>query len=123
MIIYFAFATFQPAALVNTCTLEVVSRLFMLDSLEWGILTNEKSSSGSDSNINSQTPMANSTEWIPLLPSDAPHDGSELPPDTHPQYIGVRQFTKKLSDHLPNTQIKVFSTSMLSAQDSIEQDS
>ncbi|XP_060077099.1 uncharacterized protein LOC132556682 [Ylistrum balloti] len=103
----------QPAALVNSHVLAVVSRLAKLRTLEWGIMEDKPVTY--DRNDNADCSQMSQTEWIPFLSAGLPADGAEIPDDAV-QYMSVHQFTEKLAIIHPTTEIKVLSTELLNTQ-------
>lgn len=101
----------QPAALVNSHVLAVVSRLAKLKKLEWGIVKDkDKSDSVCDP---AELQKKAQEEWIPFLSAGLPPEGEETWDNSSIQLMSVHQFTEKLSIIHPTTHIKVFSTDLM----------
>lgn len=112
------FFLFQ-AALVNSNTMAVVSKLTQLKKLEWGIVGNKNNSiilDPSDDSSSSKNITPN-VEWVPFMPETDNNDPRS--PESLAEYIGVHQLKQRLNKFLPDTDIKVFSTQMLSARNEI----
>lgn len=104
----------QPAAQVNSFTLNTVTKLTALQELQWGILSNQYSSiilDGDDSNKQTK----NNQEWIPFLP--ASDNGYDSLSESLTEYISLGNFKEKLSKLLPKTKLDVFSAKSVTTEE------
>ncbi|XP_033733771.1 uncharacterized protein LOC117322915 [Pecten maximus] len=103
----------QPAALVNSHVLAVVSRLAKLKKLEWGIVKDQDKSVAAESDDTADLHNKAQAEWIPFLSAGLPAEGVDISDSSSVQFMSVHQFTEKLAIIHPTTDINVFSTHLL----------
>ncbi|KAL5008970.1 hypothetical protein ScPMuIL_014551 [Solemya velum] len=103
--------TTPHAALVNSNTMAVVSKLTQLKKLEWGIVGNKNNSiilDPSDDTSPSNkaiTPNANEqVEWVPFMPESDNNDPRS--PESLAEYIGVHQLKQRLNKFLPDKTLR-----------------
>ncbi|XP_013394337.1 uncharacterized protein LOC106161834 isoform X2 [Lingula anatina] len=121
--------TTPQAAVVNTNTLDAVSKLINLKTLDWGIMPDKNSSvilsdqqgendqsstaenkdaSSSDNGEGSNRTPKKSIECIPFLPASTNHDSAESDVSMLPEYVSIDQLMDRLCAFLPKAQIRVF---------------
>ncbi|CAG2212856.1 unnamed protein product [Mytilus edulis] len=105
----------QPAAQVNSYTLNTVSKLKSLKQLEWGILSNKNSSIILDGEDMNKQQTQNNQEWIPFLP--ASDNGYDALSESLTEYISLVNFKEKLTKLLPSTKLNVFSAQSISREE------
>ncbi|CAC5357272.1 unnamed protein product [Mytilus coruscus] len=105
----------QPAAQVNSYTLNTVAKLKSLQQLEWGILSNNNSSIILDGEDMNKQHTQNNQEWIPFLP--ASDNGYDALSESLTEYISLVNFKEKLTKLLPNTKLNVFSAQTISREE------
>ncbi|KAL3874957.1 hypothetical protein ACJMK2_037905 [Sinanodonta woodiana] len=103
--------TTTEAALVNSTTMSIVTKLPNLDRLDWVILNSKNASvilnndENPDKAENEDLEKSSCNQWVPFLyASDDPDWNS------HKEYVGIQQLTQKLTKFLPTTRIKVYCT-------------
>ena len=93
---------FQTPASSNTHALALVSKLYKLKHLEWGIIRPTQDTSDSE--------QSDEAKWISILADGVPQDDSVPYDQSQVKLQDVNEFTEGLTTYLPNTQINVFST-------------
>ena len=97
---------------MNSTTLSIVSRLHMLTNLEWGIVSDNKSDIILEGEVAKKSDP--SAEYVPFLHKESLGVTSSK---EAVEYIKVNALTSDLSKSLPNTNIKICKSHVITPHD------